>query len=179
VCSNPACSIHHPVKQTSGDDGKWKAEQEQRRREEAIANATGIRVLNAIGAAVPVRLLKRDLQFLLNQVAPMLGEWRLQTLARQHGIRKDRETDAIDKLFGAFVRRADEGTLSRLLVESTILLAAARTNSAVVLRDAAATYKIDTVAIALKVKQEFAAKEKAKKLGKTAPDVAVKTKKVA
>ena len=70
-------------------------------------------------------------------------EWRLQTLARQHGIRKDRETDAIGKLFAAFVWRADEGTLSRLLVEATILLAAARTNPAVVLRDAAATYKVD------------------------------------
>ena len=81
VCSNPTCPIHHPVKQTTRDDAKWKAEQEQRRKEEAIANTTGIRVLSAIGAAVPVRLLKRDLQFLLNQIAPLLDEWRLQTLA--------------------------------------------------------------------------------------------------
>jgi ParB family transcriptional regulator, chromosome partitioning protein len=179
VCSNPACPIHHPAKQTSRDDRKWKAEQEQRRKEEAIANTTGIRVLSAIGAAVPVRLLKRDLQFLLSQIAPLLDEGRLQTLARQHGIRKDRETDAIDKLFSAFVRRSEEGTLSRLLVEATVLLAAARTNPAVVLRDAAATYKVDTDAIALKVKQEFAAKEKAKKLGKPIPSASMKTKKVA
>ena len=110
-----------------------------------------------------MRLLKRDLQFLLNQIAPLLDESRLQTLTRQHGIRKDRETDAIGKLFAAYVRRADEGTLSRLLVEATILLTTARTNPAVVLRDAAAIYKVDTNAIALKVKQEFAAKEKAKK----------------
>jgi ParB family chromosome partitioning protein len=116
VCSNPTCAVHHPVKQASREDGKGKAEQEQRRKEEALANTTGIRVLSAIGAAVPVRLLKRDLQFLLNQTGPLLDEWRLQTLARQHGIRKDREMDAIDKLFVAFVRRADEGMLSRLLV---------------------------------------------------------------
>jgi ParB family chromosome partitioning protein len=77
VCSNPTCPVHHPAKQTSRDDGKWKTEQEQRRKEEAIANTTGIRVLSAIGAAVPVRLLKRDLQFLLNQIAPLLDEWRL------------------------------------------------------------------------------------------------------
>jgi ParB family chromosome partitioning protein len=179
VCSNPTCAIHHPAKQASRDDGKWKSEQEQQRKQEAIANATGIRVLSAIGAAVPVRLLKRDLQFLLSHIAPLLDEGRLQTLARQHSIRKDRETDAIGKLFAAFVRRADEGTLSRLLVESTILLAAARTNPAVVLRDAAATYKVDTDAIAHKVKQEFAAREKAKKLGKPTPLVAAKTKKAA
>ena len=179
VCSNLACPIHHPAKQTTRDDGKWKAEQEQRRREEAIANTTGIRVLSAVAAAVPVRLLKRDLQFLLNQIAPLLDEGRLQILGRQHGIRKDRETDAIGKLFAAFVRRSDEGTLGRLLVESTVLLAAARTNAAAVLREAAAAYKVDTDAIALKVKQEFAAKEKAKKISKATAPTAAKGKKAA
>ena len=83
------------------------------------------------------------------------------------------------KLFATFVRRADEGTLSRLLVESTILLATSRINPAVVLRDAAATYKIDTDAIAHKVKQEFAAKKKAKKPGKPTPSGAAKTNKAA
>ena len=111
MCTDPSCPIHHPAKQTTRDDGKSKAEQEQRRKDEAIANTTGIRVLSAIGAAVPVRLLKRDLQFLLNQIAPLSDEWRLQILARQHGIRKDRETDAIGKLFAAFVRRSDEDAL--------------------------------------------------------------------
>ncbi len=67
------------------------------------------------------------------------------------------------KTFAAFLRRADEGTLSRLLVESSILLAASRGNPASVLKDAATAYKVDTDAIAAKVRQEFAAKEKAKK----------------
>jgi ParB family chromosome partitioning protein len=65
------------------------------------------------------------------------------------------------------------------LVESTIFLVASRTNAAAVLREAAAIYKVDTESIALKVKQEFAAKEKAKKLGKPTPPVAAKTKKAA
>jgi len=60
----------------------------------------------------------------------------------------------------AFVRRADEGTLSRLLVESSILLAASRENTITVLRNAATAYKVDTDAIASKVKQEFTAKER-------------------
>jgi|SRR5579871_764744 len=51
-------------------------------------------------------------------------------------------------------------------------------NPAVVLRDAS-IYKVDTDAIALKVKQEFAAKEKVKKLGKSTPPAAAKIKKVA
>ena len=41
-----------------------KAAQEKQRREEAHAQATGLRVLKAIGEAVPVRLMKRDLLFL-------------------------------------------------------------------------------------------------------------------
>jgi ParB family chromosome partitioning protein len=45
-------------------------------------------------------------------------------------------------------------------VEATILLAAARGNATQVLCDAAAVYKEDMDAIKLKVKQEFAAKEK-------------------
>jgi ParB family transcriptional regulator, chromosome partitioning protein len=53
VCSNPACPVHHPQKQINRDDDKWKAEQEKRRREEAIANATGLRVLAAIQRSRP------------------------------------------------------------------------------------------------------------------------------
>jgi hypothetical protein len=72
------------------------------------------------------------------------------------------------KTFAAFVRRAEEGTLTRLLVESTILLAASRGNPSAVLKDSANAYKVDTDAIAAKVKQEFAAKDKAKKTAQTA-----------
>ena len=54
---------------TSRDDAKWKAEQEKQRKEQAIANTTGLRVLTAIGSAVPVRLMKRDLLFILEKLA--------------------------------------------------------------------------------------------------------------
>jgi ParB family chromosome partitioning protein len=87
-------------------------------------------------------------------------------MARQHGIRKDRETDMLDKLFAAFLRRADEGILSRLLVEVSVVLASGRTNGTNALREAATVYKVDTDAITLTVKQEFAAKTKAKKEAK-------------
>ena len=57
VCANPSCPVHHPKQSAShSDDAKWKAEQEKQRKEQAIANATGIRVLTAIGSAVPVAL---------------------------------------------------------------------------------------------------------------------------
>jgi ParB family chromosome partitioning protein len=90
-------------------------------------------------------------------------------------IRQKRDDGGIVKTLTAYVRRADESTLSRLLVETSILLASSRGNPTAVLRDAASTYKVDTDAIALKVKQELAAKAKAKK----EPKPAAKVKKAA
>ena len=174
VCSNPTCPVHHP-KQPSGRDEKWKAEQEKQRREQAIANATGLRVLAAVSAAVPVRLMKRDLLFVLEKLTSLMDESRLTTLARQHDIRQKRDEGGVAKTFAAFLRRSDEGTLSRLLVETAILLAASRANPATVLRDAASTFKVDTEAITTKVKQEFAAKERAKKSGQLVEKPAKKT----
>ena len=167
VCTEANCPVHHPRKrpQGSADDTKWKAEQEKQRRDAAIANTTGIRVLTAIAAAVPVRLTKRDLLFVVERLASLLDENRLAVVARQHGIKKAKDSDSLTKLFAAFLRRAEESALGRALVELAILHAATRQNVLQVLRDAAAAYKVDTDAIALKVKQEFAANEKTAKKG--------------
>jgi len=164
VCANSACPVHHPKQPTSRNDEKWKAEQDKQRREQAIANTTGLRVLAAVSDAVPVRLLKRDLLFILEKLVSVMDENRVEMLARQHGIRQKRDDGGIGKTLTAFVRRADEGALSRLLVEASILLASSRGNPTSILKEAATAYKVDTEAIALKVKQEFAAKEKAKKV---------------
>lgn len=181
VCANPDCPIHHPKKQNgrSHVDASFKAEQEKRRHEEAIANTTGIRVLAAIGAAVPVRLMKRDLLFVCEWLAASLNDNHLAALARQHGIKKAKENDSITRLFVLFLRKAEEGVLARVVVELTIVLAASIRNGAQVLREAATVYKVDTDAIALKVKQEFAAKEKAKTEKKPVTKAAAKAKKAA
>jgi len=171
VCKNPDCPIHHPKKANgaSANDAQFKAEQEKRRREEAIANATGLRVLSAIGNAVPVRLMKRDLLFLAERIVNLLDENRAAILARQHGIKKTKENESVGKLFTSFLRRADESTLGCAAVEAVVLLTASRGNASHVLRDAAEFYKVDVAAITTQVKQEFAAKEKAKAAKKDAP----------
>ena len=161
-----------PKSKTRSNDEKLKAEQEKQRREQAIANVTGLRVLAAIGSAVPVRLMKRDLFFTIEKLLSLMDENRLEMLARQHGIRQKRDDGGIGKTLAAYIRRADEGTLSRLLVETAILLATSRGNPSTVLKDAASTYKVDTDAIAAKVKQEFAAKDKAKRTPQSAPKAA-------
>jgi hypothetical protein len=52
ACTEPTCPVHHPKKQSSADDAKWKAEQEKQRKETAIiTNTTGTHILAAITAA--------------------------------------------------------------------------------------------------------------------------------
>jgi ParB family chromosome partitioning protein len=175
VCANPDCPIHHARKQQPATDAAFKAEQEKRRREEAIAQATGLRVLKATSDAVPVRLMKRDLLFIAEHLAAALDERRLAIIFRLHGIGKASGAgDAPAKLLASFLRKADESTLGRILVAITVLQTAHSSNeSAKALREAAEFYKVDVAAITTKVKQEFAAKEKAqaprKATGKAKP----------
>ena len=184
VCTNADCPVHHPKQKQQPrrveDDAKARAEREKQWREQAISEATGRRVLAAISAAVPVRLLKRDLLFVVERLAAMLDENRLAIVAKQHGIKKQNDTDSTAKLFAAFLRRSDEGLLGRIMVELTIVLAAAHSNAPVVLKDAAAIYKVDTDTIAAKVKKEFADKERAKAtpklVAKAQPKAAKKAK---
>jgi ParB family chromosome partitioning protein len=162
ICADPECPVHRPKKQRPAGDERIKTEQEKQRREEAIANAVGLRVLSAIVDAVPVRLTKRDLVFIVERLLPQLEERRIEVLARNRGIKKTQPSDSIGKLMGAYVRKAEEGELGQLLVETVILHAArTQTEAGKALKDAAQHYKVDTDAIAQKVKAEFAAKEKA------------------
>jgi len=162
VCANPDCPIHHARKQRPATDAAFKAEQEKRRREEAVAQATGLRVLKATSDAVPVRLMKRDLLFVAERLAAVLDERRLAVLLRIHGIGKaSGNAEAPAKLLASFLRKADESTIGRVLVAITVLQSAHSSNeSAKALREAAEFYKVDVATITTKVKQEFAEKEK-------------------
>jgi ParB family chromosome partitioning protein len=165
VCANPECPIHHPKRQQqhTRSDAAFKAEQERRRREEALAQATGLRVLKAIGDAVPVRLMKRDLAFAVQQLASMLDERRLAVLTRQYDISKPKEGEAPAKLLAAFFAKSEESKLGRILIETVILLSMHnQTEAGQIFRDAAQVYKVDVDAITTKIRQEFAAKEKTK-----------------
>jgi ParB family transcriptional regulator, chromosome partitioning protein len=157
----------------------FNAEQEKRRREEALANATGIRVLQSIVAAVPVRLMKRDLLFVAEQLLPLLDEKRLEMAARSRSIRAN-DGESVGKLITSFTRKADQGTMGKLIVEAVILLSArSQADGAKVLRAAAHVYGVDTDAVAIKVKQEFAAKEKPRKAVELDPKPVLKPKRVA
>jgi len=176
VCANPDCPVHHPKKRQvrAKENAAAKAEQEKRRREEALAQAIALRTFKAIGEAVPVRLMKRDLGFMAERLTALLDERKLALLIRQHGIGKAKD-EAPAKLLAAFLRKADEGTLGRILTETVILLSMRSAADAHrVLRDAASLYKVDVDGISAKVKQEFAAKAKTKPAQKSPPVKAAK-----
>ena len=48
--------------------------------------STGLRVLAVVSAAVPVRLMKRDLLFILEKLVSVMDENRVEMLARHQGI---------------------------------------------------------------------------------------------
>jgi len=175
VCTQADCLVHHPKKQPVKANANFKAEQDKSRREQALANATGMRVLQTIVAAVPVRLMKRDLLFIAEQMLPLLDDKRQEMVARNRGIRA-KEGESAPKLLTAFVRKADESDIGKLIVETAILLSArTQSDGGKVLRAAAQVYKVDTDAIALKVKHEFAAKEKARSEKKVEPKPVAKS----
>jgi len=177
VCANPDCPIHHPKNKQQArakENIAAKAEQEKRRREETLAQAIALRTFRAIGDAVPVRLMRRDLAFMAERLTTLLDERKLALLIRQHGIGKTKG-EAPAKLLAAFLRKADEGILGRVLTESVVLLSMRSAgDSDRVLREAASLYKVDVDTIAAKAKQEFAAKQKPKPAQKAAPAKAAK-----
>ena len=139
-----------------------------------------MRVLQTIVATVPVRLMKRDFLFIAEQMLPLLDDKRLEMVARNRGIRA-KEGESAAKLLAAFLRKAEESVIGKVIVEAVILLSASKqSDGGKILRAAAQAYKVDTDAIALKVKQDFAVKEKARSAAKIEPKPAAKAlKKIA
>jgi ParB family chromosome partitioning protein len=169
VCANPECPVHHPKKQQQRTqaDAAFKVEQEKRRREEALAHMIASRFLKAIGDAVPVRLMKRDMLFLAGRLIAMLDERRLSVLIRENRIGKPKNGEPPAKMFMAFLQKADESQLGRMLVQSAILLSIRSDNDGMtILRDAAQAYKVDVDGISTNARKEFADKDKAKKADK-------------
>src|SRR5580658_4221744 len=100
------------------------------------------------------RLMKRDLLFVAEQLLLLLDEKRLEMVARNRSI-KAKDGESVGKLLTAFIRKADEGTIGKVIIEAVILLSArTQADGGKTLRNAAQVYGVDTDAVALKVKQE-------------------------
>jgi ParB family chromosome partitioning protein len=51
--------------------------------------------------------MKRDLLFVVERLAGLVDERRLEIVARQHSIKREKDSDSIAKLFSAYLRRAE------------------------------------------------------------------------
>jgi ParB family chromosome partitioning protein len=123
--------------------------------------------------------MKRDQLFIAEQLFALLDDKRLEMIARNRGI-KGKEGESVVKLVSAFVRKADEGTVGKLIVETVILLSArTQPDGGKTLRAAAQVYGVNTEAIALTIKQEFAARDKARNASKPEPKPVAKAKQLA
>ena len=110
-------------------------------REDALAEATGMRALKATGDAVPVRLLTRDLLFLADWLTPMLGERRLSVLIRQHGIGKQ-TVDAVSvKLPARLYPRPRRANWAVSWLRRRFTCPCDQADTAKIFRDAAHSYK--------------------------------------
>ncbi len=67
--------------------------------------------------------MKRDLLFIAEQLLPLLDEKQLEMAARNRSI-KPKDGESGGKLLTAFIRKADESTIGKLIVEAVILLSA-------------------------------------------------------
>jgi len=56
---------------------------------------------------------------------PLLDEKRVEMVARNQGLRA-KEGESVAKLLTAFLRKAEEGAIGKLIVEAVILLSASR-----------------------------------------------------
>jgi ParB family chromosome partitioning protein len=100
--------------------------------------------------------MKRYLLFIAEQLLSLLDEKRLEMVARNRSIK---EGESVGKVLAAFIRKADEGMIGKLIVETVILLIArSQADDGKTLRAAAQVYGVDIDSVALKIKQEFAAK---------------------
>ena len=171
VCTNPACPVHHPTKTpNAGTSDRWKTEQERQRREEAISRVTGLRTLEAIGHAVPVRLMKRELLYVAATMISRLDLPRLEIFAKLHHLQPSKEDEPLIKTAVSYLLGLPEGTLGRFVIEMAILLRiTSGQNSDRILAQAAKEYNVNADAIAATVTKEFADREKAKAAKKTAP----------
>ena len=124
--------------------------------------------------------MKRDLLFVVSRLSAMLDERKVAVLIRQHGMGKPNDGEAPAKLLSAFLPKAEESALGRIMVETVILLSMHnQADAAKILGDAAHVYKVDVDAISSTVMQEFAAKDKGKTSKKAAPRSALKPAKKA
>ena len=131
---------------------------DQQRQEDELANAIGLRALSAITSAVPPRLTRRDLLFIVERLLMLCDEGRAAVIAHNRGLQRAHSAESFRQCLLRYARTARKSELGQLLIEVVILhFAALQNETGTAFRDAVLFYKVDVAAIAQEVKAEFAA----------------------
>ena len=172
VCADPNCKIHHGDRPSPQQLLRDRQQERKRIEKEKIAITARHRILAAILERVSVPLKKADLLTIAQHVLASVPYNRLPLVAKRHKLEIEKSSASPIELLAKHVSRYDEGGLSRLLLEISLLESAYRNGGDAngdVLLTTAKRYRVDSEKLQKAVAQEYAAKQR-KKEKKFAPD---------
>lgn len=165
ICAEPSCTVHHTQAQQSQQAAE-KARLEQRKQNEKrkLQLTTRHRVLAAVLAKVSAPLSKPDLILVATVLLERLIPEYAHSLAIRHKLiaSEDQGRSANDtQLLKQHLKTLDETSLSRFLIEISLIDAATNPYAEDELLDAAAKrYRVNAEKIVESVAAELAAKQK-------------------
>ena len=167
VCADPACPVHFADRHTP-NPAQLAKEREQRRKEmekQRVEITIRHRTLAEVLKKITSPLERGDLALVASAMIEKLEPLRRETLARQHkvveGTGKEVTYPQVQKGLAILLRQLDEGGLSKLLVELTLLGSTESVSQSEgdVLAATARRHRVDVEKVRKAVEAEFAAKQ--------------------
>jgi ParB family chromosome partitioning protein len=166
VCADPGCRVHHPNTPSPQQVERQRAEERRRIEKEKQVITARHRILAAVLQRVSAPLKKADLLAITRYLISHLSQSHIPVLAKRHKVDGKNSTALAQELLAKQVSRYDEGELSKLLLEVSLLDSAyqrASSSSTDLLMDAAKRYRVDTEKIEKAVAEAIASKRKQRK----------------
>jgi ParB family chromosome partitioning protein len=171
VCADLSCRVHHP--DTPSPEQVAKERADERRRIEKSKQAITIRhyALAKVLERVAAPLKKADLLAVAQYTIGHLSYNQVPVLAKRHKVENSKTTKPPQEMLMKKISTYDEATLSRLLLEISLLDSAYQRGdvSQDLLMDAAKRFRVDVEKVEKSVAAEFAAKRSKAPKAKTKP----------
>jgi ParB family chromosome partitioning protein len=171
VCADPSCRVHHPDTPSGEQVAKERAE--ERKRIEKSKQAITVRhcVLAKVLERVVAPMKKADLLTVAQYTIGHLSYNQVPVLAKRHRVETSKTTKPPQEVLMKKISTYDEATLSRLLLEISLLDSAYQRGdvSQDLLMDAAKRFRVDVEKVEKAVAAEFAAKRGNQPAAKTKP----------
>jgi ParB family chromosome partitioning protein len=166
VCADPGCRVHHPNTPSPQQVERQRAEERRRIEKEKLVITARHRILAAVLQRVSAPLKKADLLAISRYLISHLSQSHVPVVAKRHKVDNKNGTALAQELLAKQASRYDEGELSKLLLEISLLDSAyqrASGSSTDLLMDSAKRYRVDTEKIEKTVDEDFALKRKQRK----------------